>query len=230
MEKLDSRLGTIAEMVPRCRAVADIGCDHGLLIAALLESGRCDYGIAADINPLPLEKARRELTRRGLLARSECQLTNGLAGIAPVGVDAVVIAGMGGELIAEILSHWDYAENPSVVFLLQPMTRPMTLRRWLFDHRFSLQEERCCSAAGKLYTVMRAQFTGMATEATPTALYYGAIAESDPLWQDYRHKVCAVVEKRITGLLEAHATPERDSEIADATKLLLTLRGDDAAD
>ena len=48
------------------------------------------------INPLPLEKARRELTRRGLLAQSECRLTNGLCGIAPVGVDAVVIAGMGG--------------------------------------------------------------------------------------------------------------------------------------
>ena len=36
MEHLDARLGTIAAMTPRCRAVADIGCDHGLLIAALL--------------------------------------------------------------------------------------------------------------------------------------------------------------------------------------------------
>ena len=57
MEHLDARLGTIAAMTPRCRAVADIGCDHGLLIAALLEDGRCDYGIAADINPQPLKKA-----------------------------------------------------------------------------------------------------------------------------------------------------------------------------
>ena len=40
MEHLDARLGTIAAMVPRCRAVADIGCDHGLLVAALLEGGR----------------------------------------------------------------------------------------------------------------------------------------------------------------------------------------------
>ena len=59
MEHLDARLGTIAAMTPRCRTVADIGCDHGLLITALLESGRCDYGIAADINARPLEKARR---------------------------------------------------------------------------------------------------------------------------------------------------------------------------
>ena len=170
MEHLDARLGTIAAMTPRCRAVADIGCVHGLLIAALLEDGRCDYGIAADINPQPLKKARRELERRGLTAQSECRLTNGLCGIAPVGVDAVVIAGMGGELIADILSRWDYTENPTVTYLLQPMTRPVHLRQWLYAHRFTLQEERCCRANGKLYSVMRAQYTGCPTEETPTAL------------------------------------------------------------
>ena len=163
---------------PRCRTVADIGCDHGLLIAALLESGRCDYGIAADINARPLEKARRLLAERGLLAQSECRLTNGLCGIAPVGVDTVVIAGMGGELISEILSRWDYTENPSITYLLQPMTRPVHLRRWLYEHHFTLQEERCCRAAGRLYTVLRAQYTGCATAATPQALYFGAVSPS----------------------------------------------------
>ena len=204
MEHLDARLGTIAAMVPRCRAVADIGCDHGLLVAALLEGGRCDYGIAADINPMPLEKARQELTRRGLLAQSECRLTNGLCGIAPVGVDAVVIAGMGGELIADILSRWDYTENPAITYLLQPMTRPVHLRRWLYTHRFTLQEERCCRANGKLYTVLRAQYTGCATEETPAALYFGALdLENDPLAGEYREQVLGRLRRRITGLVEA---------------------------
>ncbi len=222
MEHLDARLGTIAAMVPRCRAVADIGCDHGLLVAALLEGGRCDYGIAADINPMPLEKARQELTRRGLLAQSECRLTNGLCGIAPVGVDAVVIAGMGGELIADILSRWDYTENPAITYLLQPMTRPVHLRRWLYTHRFTLQEERCCRANGKLYTVLRAQYTGCATEETPAALYFGALdLENDPLAGEYREQVLGRLRRRITGLVEAKPGPERDAELAEATKLLL---------
>ena len=225
MEHLDARLGTIAAMTPRCRAVADIGCDHGLLIAALLEDGRCDYGIAADINPQPLKKARRELERRGLTAQSECRLTNGLCGIAPVGVDAVVIAGMGGELIADILSRWDYTENPTVTYLLQPMTRPVHLRQWLYAHRFTLQEERCCRANGKLYSVMRAQYTGCPTEETPTALYYGALDfRNDPLAGDYRAQVRGRLQRRITGLVEAKPTPERDEELTRATNLLLTLR------
>ena len=163
---------------------------------------RCDYGIAADINPMPLEKARQELTRRGLLAQSECRLTNGLCGIAPVGVDVVVIAGMGGELIADILSRWDYTENPAITYLLQPMTRPVHLRRWLYTHRFTLREERCCRANGKLYTVLRAQYTGCATEETPAALYFGALdLENDPLAGEYREQVLGRLRRRITGLV-----------------------------
>lgn len=226
MEHLDARLGTIAAMTPRCRTVADIGCDHGLLIAALLESGRCDYGIAADINARPLEKARRLLAERGLLAQSECRLTNGLCGIAPVGVDTVVIAGMGGELISEILSRWDYTENPTITYLLQPMTRPVHLRRWLYEHRFTLQEERCCRAAGRLYTVLRAQYTGCATAATPQALYFGAVSPAaDPLAEEYRALVLARLQRRITGLVEARPGPERNEQLAEATRLLLALRG-----
>ena len=225
MEHLDARLGTIAAMTPRCRAVADIGCDHGLLIAALLESGRCDYGIAADINPMPLEKARQELTRRGLLAQSECRLTNGLQGIAPIGVDAVVIAGMGGELISDILSLWDYTETPAITYLLQPMTRPVHLRQWLYQHCFTLQEERCCRAHGKLYTVLRVQYTGCSTEETPAALYYGALDfTGDPLAAEYREQVLGRLQRRITGLVEAKPSPERDEELAKATRLLLALR------
>ena len=214
MEHLDARLGTIAAMVPRCRAVADIGCDHGLLVAALLEGGRCDYGIAADINPMPLEKARQELTRRGLLAQSECRLTNGLCGIAPVGVDAVVIAGMGGELIADILSRWDYTENPAITYLLQPMTRPVHLRQWLYTHRFTLQEERCCRANGKLYTVLQAQYTGCATEETPAALYFGALdLENDPLAGEYREQVLRLREE-YAGQMEVLLGIEQDSRSA----------------
>ena len=139
--------------------------------------------------------------------------------------DTLVIAGMGGELIADILSRWDYTENPTVTYLLQPMTRPVHLRQWLYAHRFTLQEERCCRANGKLYSVMRAQYTGCPTEETPTALYYGALDfRNDPLAGDYRAQVLGRLQRRITGLVEAKPTPERDEELTRATNLLLTLR------
>ena len=142
-----------------------------------------------------------------------------------MGVDTIVIAGMGGELISEILSRWDYTENPTITYLLQPMTRPVHLRRWLYEHRFTLQEERCCRAAGRLYTVLRAQYTGCATAATPQALYFGAVSPAvDPLAEEYRALVLTRLQRRITGLVEAPPGPERDEQLAEATRLLLALR------
>ena len=225
MSLFDERLRTIASMVPECNTVADIGCDHGHLLAELLASGRCRWGIAADINPQPLEKARKELERRNVSDRSECRCTDGLTGIAPVTLDCVVIAGMGGGLIADILSRFDYRENPSITYILQPMQRPVTVRRFLYEHGFTLKEERCCTVSGMFYTVMRAEYTGLATLSTPQALYFGAVdLVNDPLAPEMKQTVLSKAEKRLAGLVMAKPYEGRDAAISQMTHLLLALR------
>ena len=165
-----------------------------------------------------------QTARAGLAHRAAFVLSDGLDAL-PERPDVAAVCGMGGELIADILSRWDYTENPAITYLLQPMTRPVHLRRWLYTHRFTLREERCCRANGKLYTVLRAQYTGCATEETPAALYFGALdLENDPLAGEYREQVLGRLRRRITGLVEAKPGPERDAELAEATKLLLALR------
>lgn len=66
---MDERLTLIYDMVPPCRLAADIGTDHGYLICALVESGRAERGIAVDISPPSLDKARKEAEARGLSHR-----------------------------------------------------------------------------------------------------------------------------------------------------------------
>ena len=87
MDKLDPRLALIYQMVPPCRRAADVGTDHGYLICALVESGRAESGIAADIAPLPLDKARREAESRGLSHRVRLVLGDGLRCL-PAGLEA----------------------------------------------------------------------------------------------------------------------------------------------
>ena len=201
MEHLDARLGTIAAMTPRCRTVADIGCDHGLLIAALLESGRCDYGIAADINARPLEKARRLLAERGLLAQSECRLTNGLCGIAPVGVDTIVIAGMGGETIIHILSQAPWTKNGDTMLLLQPMTKQEELRRWLNENGYAQYAERLVRDKNYLYPV----FTvcgGAQTALSVGEIYGGLDIEVDPVAGEYLAQRIRRLTQAVDGLLK----------------------------
>ena len=74
---MDQRLTLVKEMARPCRCGADIGTDHGYLICSLVEEGIAQRGIAADINAMPLDKARQEVIRRGLEERIQLVLTDG---------------------------------------------------------------------------------------------------------------------------------------------------------
>ncbi len=172
---MDPRLALLCKMAPPCYKAADIGTDHGYLICALVENGKTKRGIAADLKPQPLEKARREAERRGLSAQMDFVLTDGLTGISPEGLEVVIIAGMGGEAILHILESWSYRETPGIVYLLQPMTKGERLRRWLWDNGFAIRREECSTAAGRVYTALEVVYTGEQTEHAPWEYYLGKV-------------------------------------------------------
>ena len=78
---LDARLTAAAELVLPGKPVADIGCDHGKLSAALAGSGRCPLVLACDLRPGPLEKARVTCAPCG--DKVQCRLGSGLEVLAP---------------------------------------------------------------------------------------------------------------------------------------------------
>ena len=157
---LDQRLSTIFSMVPPCQGAADVGTDHGYLICALVASGRARWGVATDIHPQPLEKARQEAARQGLSDRIRLVLADGLAGVDPRGLEAVVAAGMGGETIAHILESWPHSRDPAITWILQPMTKGERLRDWLWGNGFPVVREACCTQGRKTYAVLEARYTG----------------------------------------------------------------------
>ena len=132
---LDSRLGCIAEAIGSACIVADIGTDHGLLPIALLLRGQAERAVACDIRQGPLDSARRNAERYGVSDKVELVLTDGFHGIEVYSPDAVVISGMGGELIARIISEAPYLRGDVRLFL-QPMTRAESLRRYLAQNGF----------------------------------------------------------------------------------------------
>lgn len=199
---MDERLTLIAQMVRPCTLAADIGTDHGFLICALVEAGTVAAGIAADINPMPLEKAKAEILRRGLAQRIETRCTDGLTGIAKA--DAVVIAGMGGELIAKIVDCWPESRSGKTTFYLQPMTKAERLRHYLYTHGFLIETERCCVANGKPYSVMRATYTGVKKEPDWPERYLGAIDAGAGEWEvAYCKKLAARLRRKLAGMDES---------------------------
>ena len=91
---LDNRLALCANFVRDGAKVADIGTDHAYLPVWLCRIGRCDTAIAADINPLPLERGIETINNSGLNNRIEARLSNGLEKISGDEADDIVIAGM----------------------------------------------------------------------------------------------------------------------------------------
>ncbi|MCL2055104.1 MAG: class I SAM-dependent methyltransferase [Oscillospiraceae bacterium] len=153
--KLDGRLEACAGFVTGER-VCDVGTDHGRLAAALLKSGRCKTAVASDLNKAPLSAAKATLERLGVSERAELVLSDGLLNIRLGGITDIVIAGMGGELIAKILSE-RACELGGVNLVLQPMTKLSFLRAWLSENGFDIINEKEATARNRRYTVINAR-------------------------------------------------------------------------
>ncbi len=197
---LDKRLSLCAEFITG-EKVCDVGTDHGYLAAELLESGKCRCAVAADVNEKPLESARATLEKRGLLDRAELVLSDGLKNITPDGITDIVIAGMGGELIAEILSHGSWIDGINLV--LQPMTQAAFLRRWLGENGFKLKAERAVDDGKRIYTVLNCEYDGVKRTVTPLYEQTGML--------DVKHKDDAAYIRKNAEKLYNAGCARRDS-------------------
>ena len=169
MEKLDLRLAAAAEFVREGTVAADIGTDHGYLICHLINEGICSRGFATDINIKPLESARALIAEMELEEDIETVLTDGLEGLPGEEIDEVLICGMGGETICEILEKADWVKSERVHLVLQPMSRADMLRRWLCENGWYIDEEKAVEAEKHLYTVMSVNYSG--ESGTPDDFY-----------------------------------------------------------
>ena len=129
--QLTPRLRAVANMVPAGARLADVGTDHAYLPACLLQEGVLQRAVVSDLRRGPLDRARATAERYSLTERMDFRLCDGLSGIDPDEVDAIVIAGMGGETIAAILEAAPWTVKGEYLLLLQPKTMQHILRPWL---------------------------------------------------------------------------------------------------
>ena len=167
--KLDPRLFTIAQMVRLDGKICDIGTDHALLPCYLYEQGAGDV-IASDVNDGPLKAAEATVKQYGAENNVKIMKSDGLRSIPPC--DDVIVAGMGGELIARIVTECGFI-NENTHFILQPMTKAEILRRELYSNGFEIAEERTAQSAGKTYTVMLVKFTSIKQKISDKFAFFG---------------------------------------------------------
>lgn len=158
--KLSKRLALIGESIHDVATMADIGTDHGALPIMLIKSGRCQKAIASDINKGPVEIVTKRVGQARMTEKIEIRKGDGLKILKPGEVDLIVIAGMGGALIAEILeASVHICRRNDVKLILQPNTEPGVVREWLTTKGFRITKEELAYDQGKFYEMMWAEFS-----------------------------------------------------------------------
>ncbi len=157
---LSPRLAAVASYVPPGEVLADIGTDHAYLPAHLVQAGRIPRAIAGDILPGPLEAARATVTDAELTGQVELRLGSGLQVLKPGDAACASICGMGGPLIAEILTAGPVDGLRRLI--LQPMAGEEHVRLWLMQNGWRLVAEELVEDAGRLYVILVAEPGAMA--------------------------------------------------------------------
>ncbi len=155
---LTPRLSAIAALVPSGSLVADIGTDHALLPIYLIENGITERVIASDIVDGPLCSAKKNIAAHGLEEKISIIKSDGLVKVCPFAPKTIVIAGMGGETIRDIISACDYSVSGVPYFILQPMTHTELLRKYLIESGFSILSETVIKEQHHFYVIIAAKY------------------------------------------------------------------------
>jgi len=151
-----NRLETIKSMVSKCDTAADIGTDHGYVAEMLLNDNTAKKIIATDLNKGPLNRAIEYLTSKNLSEQCDFRLGSGLKVLNENEADSIIIAGMGGDLIADILNTSKNISQSTKELILQPMTAIDKLRRYLYGNGFIIIDENIVKEYHHYYFIIKA--------------------------------------------------------------------------
>lgn len=150
--KLDLRLKTIANYISDNKNIVDVGTDHGYLPIYIALNKKPSNIIACDINKKPLQKAIDNIKKYSLDEKIQVVLSDGLKSIPKDKADEIIIAGMGGELIAKIINETPWIDKKTLI--LQPMSKIEYIRNFLYDINFEIIKETPILHNNKFYSVI----------------------------------------------------------------------------
>ena len=162
---LSKRLEQVASMVTKGNIIADIGTDHGYVPIYLVEKGICPKAYAMDINQGPIESAIKNIENYGLSEKIQAIKSNGLEKLEPEKADTIIIAGMGGELIVNILENG--------LAKLENCSRPV--KELVLSHKWHITDEKMLIDMNKFYTIIKAEKGQESYPYSETELLYGRI-------------------------------------------------------
>jgi tRNA (adenine22-N1)-methyltransferase len=154
---LSNRLQAVADLVPLCSRILDIGTDHALLPVYLISQNRCEQAVAIDINAGPLRVAAGRIHSSGLGDRIRVLRNDGLKDIPLDPQDVIILAGLGG---FEIMGILDESLCDCRAIIIQAMKSLQELRPWLASHGYAIEQEKLVQEHDRYYVVIACRHSG----------------------------------------------------------------------
>lgn len=165
-----NRLETIIDLSKKYKSVADIGCDHGQVGVELIKKYDLKKIINTDISDKCLKKAEDLFMLAGISQFYDGRVGSGLEPILNSEVDCIIIAGMGGDLIVDIIKN-DLDKSRSFNnFIVQPMTSPDKVRKEFIKMGYGIKKDLCVIEDKKFYFII--EFSNDALEVSYSDYYY----------------------------------------------------------
>ena len=227
---LDTRLRTAADMVPKGARLADIGSDHAYLPIALCLENKIECALASDINEGPVQAAIANIHKNGLSDRIVAVRADGLDKTRDFSPNCITVLGMGGELIVSILDKADWVKDEGITLVLQPMTHPEILAKYLAENGFEIIDEKIVRDGGRddrIYRIISAKFDGIKRSLSDGEALVGRINidRGDEITAAYIKKNIRILDVRIMGKSGAGADAESEKTLVAELSSFLKKEG-----
>lgn len=177
MLNLSERMLMAAKMVRKGNAVADIGTDHAYLPAYLILNGISPKALACDVRKGPLENAKKTVEHYGIEDKITLRLSDGFDEIEPFEAQDLIMCGMGGTLMEQLVSRTYWLKDSSKRIIVQPQSHAEDIRRFFVENGFEIMFEDACTDSGKLYCAIAAEYTGKIVQRPVSYIYTGKLPE-----------------------------------------------------
>ncbi|KRN58836.1 tRNA (adenine(22)-N(1))-methyltransferase [Limosilactobacillus secaliphilus] len=228
---LSKRLQAVADLVPDNARLADIGSDHAYLPAALLLADKIKYAVAGEVAKGPFENEKAEINK---LQMQDClipRLADGLDAIENDDhIDTVVIAGMGGSLIEEILDRGQDKLAGVKHLILQPNIGEYRLRKWLMEHHFQIMHEELLADEGHRYEIILAEPSICPVRYNQRELLFGPLLleHQGPLFDAKWQSEAGRLEQALTQMAKAQSQDtQRKEQLQAKLNLIKGVIGND---
>ena len=213
-----NRIDLLASLASGSNVLLDVGCDHAYTVITACKNYNVNKAIASDIADMPLEVAKSNIIKNGLQDRIVTVKSDGLKQITE-DFDTLIISGMGGLLIKDILES-SISKIKNKKLILSPNRDYYEVRLFLINNGFQIIDEYAFYDKSIFYEAIVAIPGEM--NITPFEIKYGPILlkKKDEDFTRYYQKQYDKFNKAVKKIKKLEEKDNLESLLSDYQKIL----------